>query len=253
MTLLETLNDMTKDGLFIKLAELLPWLDESKAIDLNMEFYLNRGGKRISPLYENLIKMYPLVDDQQSRLASILCTKFGTSWTRVYEALNAEYNPIHNYDMQEKVASNTNVSNTSSSNSTSNSSSEVSNNNVTEVDTTVTTDSNNTVTKNYYGFNDDVSQPVNDGSNKTDSSTLNKGTTSQKDSNISKDSGVLDSSNVSVTTANEADNYQITTRSGNIGVTTTQQMLNAELELRKNIFFESMFNDIDSLICLGIY
>lgn len=42
-------------------------------------------------------------------------------------------------------------------------------------------------------------------------------------------------------------------RSGNIGVTTTQQMLMQEIELRKWNFFSSVMDDIDSLLTLGIY
>lgn len=43
------------------------------------------------------------------------------------------------------------------------------------------------------------------------------------------------------------------TRSGNIGVTTTQQMAESELEYRKHLFFEMVFSDIDHLLTLPIY
>jgi len=43
------------------------------------------------------------------------------------------------------------------------------------------------------------------------------------------------------------------TRSGNIGVTTSQQMLTSEIELRQWLFFESVMNDIDRLLTLSIY
>lgn len=44
------------------------------------------------------------------------------------------------------------------------------------------------------------------------------------------------------------------TRSGNIGVTTSQQMAQSEFELRaKNNFFEVFFSDIESLMFLGVY
>lgn len=42
-------------------------------------------------------------------------------------------------------------------------------------------------------------------------------------------------------------------RSGNIGVTTSQQMLLSELELRSYDFFENMFSDIDKYLCLKIF
>lgn len=43
------------------------------------------------------------------------------------------------------------------------------------------------------------------------------------------------------------------TRSGNIGVTTSQQMLESELDLRQWIYFENVMKDIDSLLTLNIY
>ena len=43
-------------------------------------------------------------------------------------------------------------------------------------------------------------------------------------------------------------------RSGNIGVTTSQQKLISEIELRdRYIFIDMMFKDIDSILCLSIY
>lgn len=44
-----------------------------------------------------------------------------------------------------------------------------------------------------------------------------------------------------------------TTRSGNIGVTTSQQMLQSELEVRKFDFWESVFNDLDRILCQLVY
>lgn len=43
------------------------------------------------------------------------------------------------------------------------------------------------------------------------------------------------------------------TRSGNIGVTTTQQMAESELEYRKHLFFEMVFSDIDHILTLPVY
>lgn len=43
------------------------------------------------------------------------------------------------------------------------------------------------------------------------------------------------------------------TRSGNIGVTTSQQMLEAERNVWIWDFFEKVFNDIDKIICLEVY
>lgn len=43
------------------------------------------------------------------------------------------------------------------------------------------------------------------------------------------------------------------TRSGNIGVTTTQQMIEQEIAFRRNLFFEMVFSDIDHILTIPIY
>lgn len=43
------------------------------------------------------------------------------------------------------------------------------------------------------------------------------------------------------------------TRHGNIGVTTSQQMLESEIKLRQYGLLEEIFKDIDSILCLKIY
>lgn len=55
------------------------------------------------------------------------------------------------------------------------------------------------------------------------------------------------------TTSNFDDNRRQLTRSGNIGITTSQQMLQAELDLREYNFFDKILRDIDSVVCLGVY
>ena len=42
-------------------------------------------------------------------------------------------------------------------------------------------------------------------------------------------------------------------RSGNIGVTTSQQMIESEIELRKKQFYEIVFHDIINYVCLHVY
>lgn len=49
------------------------------------------------------------------------------------------------------------------------------------------------------------------------------------------------------------DNERTLTRSGNIGVTTTAQMLTQEFELRKRTLIDKIFNDIDSILFLDYY
>lgn len=48
-------------------------------------------------------------------------------------------------------------------------------------------------------------------------------------------------------------NHRELTRHGNIGVTTSQQMLQSELDLRKLNFYRSIMDVIDKYMCLKIY
>lgn len=62
-----------------------------------------------------------------------------------------------------------------------------------------------------------------------------------------------DNSDVESTTSGEFDdNHKQLTRSGNIGVTTSQQMLQSEIDLRQWNFYNDLMNDIDEIMCLAI-
>ena len=63
--------------------------------------------------------------------------------------------------------------------------------------------------------------------------------------------GDLDMENES--SGDKKDNFRDLTRSGNIGVTTSQQMISSEIELRRNKLLNIIMNDIDTMLCLKIY
>lgn len=54
------------------------------------------------------------------------------------------------------------------------------------------------------------------------------------------------------TTTKEVTPYKLT-RHGNIGVTTNQQMIMQEIELRQNLFKEIVYRDVDSMLTSSIY
>ena len=62
-----------------------------------------------------------------------------------------------------------------------------------------------------------------------------------------------ESSTETTSEGNANDNNRTLTRSGNIGVTTSQQMLQSELDLRKWNFANMLYDDVDSICCLSIY
>lgn len=72
--------------------------------------------------------------------------------------------------------------------------------------------------------------------------------------NTTSEDGVpQDNSSVESTTSGDFDdNHRKLTRSGNIGVTTSQQMLQSEIDLRQWNFYNDLMNDIDEIMCLAI-
>lgn len=85
--------------------------------------------------------------------------------------------------------------------------------------------------------------------NNEDINTFGLGTTSS-------DGRPMQKTNVDVTTTGNADsNYRELTRSGNIGVTTSQQMIQSEIELRQDLnnFYNIIYDDVDSILCNNLY
>lgn len=72
--------------------------------------------------------------------------------------------------------------------------------------------------------------------------------------NTSSDDGVKNNLNhlENNTTGDFDKNHRKLTRSGNIGVTTSQQMLESELNLRRWDFYNHIMNDIDTIYCLMV-
>ena len=70
--------------------------------------------------------------------------------------------------------------------------------------------------------------------------------------NGTSDDGEKVNKNSSTTSGDYEKNKRKLTRSGNIGVTSSQDLLNAELETRKYNFYTYVYKCIDSIMCLDI-
>ena len=173
--------------------------------------------KFVSPLTEKLYNKYDNVDDLTGDLAKIIYNRFANKWKKIYDALMTEYNPLENYNMEEERTPDLTFEDTENVNS--------------EIITNRETSASNK----YKGFNADTPVIVNETSGTDDTTT----------------SGASENNERQKTTTHTG--TETLTRSGNIGVTTSQAMLQAELEVRKNDFYKMMYNDIDSLLCLSIY
>lgn len=216
-------------GIFEALSSIgveLPWADSVDSTVLDIEYFGNRsGGKFVAPVIMNILEdEAELSEVDRKLLARIIWTKFGEPWSHLWATNVIAYNPIHNYNMMDRreMAKGESEAKVATDNS---------------VDTT-THGRKNEVQENVAGLNN----------------TNNKGKLA--DVSISQESGTTevagqrDTKDDTVRASNEV---ETTTRSGNIGVTTTQQMLTAEREVWMWNFFDQVYKDIDSVLSLPFY
>lgn len=213
------LNDIFKDwkigkGIFYYLNQLdVPWKITVQSSALDFEYHGNYSGKKLSsPALSSLVEA-TLSDTDGQMLASTLFAIYGENWSRMWEALQAVYEPIENYAMKEVMSDNETSTVYGKTN-------------------TRTPNLNTEVTNKVYGFNDITSANT---ANKAES--VSSGTETYAD-----------------TGSDTVTNSYTLTRTGNIGVTTSQQMLQSEYELRKrNYFRDVVYPDVDKLLTIPYY
>lgn len=177
--------------------------------------------KFVSPLLQKIYDSTREVESPfstlNSRIAKIIYNRFAEKWKHIYDALMTEYNPLENYSMVEERTPDLTFEDTEN------------------VNTEVTTERETSAENKYKGFN--ATDPVL--VNKTDGDETTTTTGASADNETHK-----------ITTHTGTETL---TRSGNIGVTTSQQMLESEFKVRQYDFYKMMYNDIDSVLCLSIY
>lgn len=198
--------------------DLNDFINSNNVATLNQDYYLSHSGdKYISPFVEKLFNAGKTASEISSYVATICYNRFGVKWKKIYDALLTEYNPLENYSMEETRTSNLTDSDTEN------------------VGTSISSNRSTTASSKYKGFN--ANEPV----------------------TITKTDGSEDSTTTGTKLANETTRTSTHTgtenlqRAGNIGVTTSQQMLESEFKVRQFDFYKELFNDIDSVMCLMIY
>lgn len=284
--------DSTGGSIFTTLAsisdarEAFPWLQYSTLLDL--EYIGNHSGEKIvAPLIdryikknENRVNPSELTNLQRLALANILFRKFANKWTRLYAIESAEYNPIQNYSMVEEETPDISHKHSVSNNyadletrvinkditrtETATNDFEITDERKVKTDMTVETDTETNA--DIYAFNSNSPTPTTDA---TGNSTVHTtgADTNNKETNTHNQTGGMQTRE----TANGNDNTETLTRtqtgytedtesgtrtltrSGNIGVTTSQQMIQSEIELWQWNFIESVFADVDSVLTIQVY
>lgn len=107
--------------------------------------------------------------------------------------------------------------------------------------------SHNTIDKTEYGEN--ITYTISE----TDTTTYGKNENRTIDTTNTDSYNSNEDVTSDVTTTDKGTVEHKTIRQGNIGVTTTQQMITEEIQLRKEMFYERVFSDIDRYLTIGIY
>lgn len=169
------------------------------------------------------------------------------TWDRVYSAMNLDYNPIENYDRQETET--TTGTRAHSGKDTTTRSGTVSETGSTTGSTQGTASESGTTTNKIAGFDSTtlVDHDSSTGSNTRQASDSSTGSSTR--------SGT-DSSTQELTHGEQiADSGSRTSRiHGNIGVTTSQQMLQSELDLAPNLnIYQYITADFRKRFCVEVY
>lgn len=252
----------TGDGVFTDLNNFdVPWKLLNNVNTLNMTYHGSHSGdKNISPIVYKFLKSED--ENARTKLANIIYNMYADKWTKTWGVLNAEYNPLNNYDMLEHEVSGSTVDNTTTHTGTDTVTMTGTDTNThTGTDTTTNTGTDTTT---HDGTNENEVSAFNSANysdnekntiditdetthNTTNTETLNLtdlNTRNMTDQTTHNTSEVLDGESTSERTLN---------RSGNIGITTSQQMAESEIKLRQWLFYQEVFNDIDNILTLSIY
>lgn len=246
------------EGIFYALNSFdVPWKNNNYYVPDDMDYTLNHAAdKYISRMVDILLNSNEeLSSNALSILANVIYKMFSRKWTKLYASFNFEYNPINNYDMTETMTNDTtqhthghtetitdNLTHTKTGTET------------TEYDTTdeTTNDLNNTIEEQIEGFNSSSYQPANKSiADNTGTQTVTKdGTDTLTHNTTNRDTGTQTHANTGTDT--DVRNY-VLTRSGNIGVTTSQQMIESERKLWEYDFVMSVYRDIDRILTIEYY
>lgn len=227
-----TLNDVYPEwitkGIFSYLNALeVPWKNDITGNELDVNYHGSRSGHKIvGSLIENFLENDVVSEENKITIAQVIYTMYIKNWNALYKTLSLEYNPIENYSMTETE----NVKD--SHKGTTESSGEDSNTN------TETTIINDTANNQLWGFNS------------TDSVNSDK---QIGDTTRNVDGGGNATHKNTDTETKDITSDRTLKRSGNIGVTTSQQMIESERQLWMWNFFESVFSDIDKILIIKIY
>lgn len=273
------------DGIFTRLKDVedIPWGDDADlASQLDLIYIGNHSGnKYVSPLLA--IDEDDLTTQYKDDVVTASFAMYKNKWTRLWALNETEYNPLENYSMEEKHTGNdtkldtpTNWKDTETKTPTNwkeTNEHKPGQSGYSETETQTPTDWKRT-TESLKADNESETSTSVYAMNSTDPVPSSKTKTDLKNKSEEEQTGtfatekvvegvLIDEKSTTGTFKTETEKtgtYESKTtynstlkRSGNVGVTTSQQMAQSEIELWKWLYFEEVFKDLDKILTLDTY
>ena len=232
------LNDILPSGSFNGFLKAMgndaPWMQGDHAADADdvarldlLYLYDHSGDKWTVPLMQMFLDSDGKLDQSGiNQAAAMALSLWKKKWENLWAVHTAEYDPIKNYDMTEYEKTTPSGTETTTDAMTG-----------TDTKRTQGTAANNETETAVYGFNSSNPVPASVTNQKSDYS---EGTT-------------FGHTNTNTKSFTNRKTERELTRSGNIGVTTSQQMLQSSIELSRWNFWLQVFEDLDTTFCLDCY
>lgn len=241
-------------GLFSVLAAqgTMPWANAENVDNsvLDIAYFGNHsGGKFCAPLVKLLIDDDGVIPAAaRVTIAKILISKYLNNWNHLWETNVAVYSPIHNYDMYEErdlATTDDNVETTDG---------EMSRTGTEGLTHGMVESTEHGRTEDNVGYKYGLNTAVYQQNRSDESVSTEGGTTVTTDSGTDTTTrNLVDSTDQTVTEDNEGTEHEETHRYGNIGVTTTQKLIQEERNIWLWNFFDEVFNDLDKELALAFH
>lgn len=289
--LIDILPEGTFNGFLKSMPAGAPWSEDSPDLDSLDALYLyqHSGEKFVLPLMNMFV-----TDGRLTQAGITACSKMAAAlwypkWTRLWNVMTAEYNPLENYSMHEEedtAPTGTETTELEFSGSETDTLSKAGTETHTRAEAgsegrtlshtgsdtvrTLGTAANNKEETSVYGFNSSVAVPANETKVNTDNTvTTTPGVTDTETKNFTNrqttDTDTFTNrqdtdtktftnrKNTETKSFEDRNTHRELDRSGNIGTVTAQDMYLQELEVAKYNFWLQVFEDLDSTICLDCY
>lgn len=268
--LIDILPEGSFNGFLKSMPTGAPWSEDSPDLDSLDALYLyqHSGEKYVAPIMNMFMTDGKLTQQGITNCSKMAASLWYSKWTRLWNVMNAEYNPLENYSMhEEEDTAPTGTETTELAYSGSETDTRTKSGTETRelshegFDTTQTEGlaADNKEANSVYAYNSSGAVPASERTvNMDQTATFTPGTTDTEETSFTnrQDTDVktfTNRKNTETKSFTDRNTHRELDRSGNIGTVTAQDMYLQELEVAKYNFWLQVFEDLDSTICLDCY